>query len=483
MTLSSPNRSLLQETKRTKIVCTIGPASNSVDMLFRLGQAGMDIARLNFSHGTHEDHAMVMKRLSLVGKRLGQPFGILQDLQGPKIRIGDLPPEGVRLIPGEPAIFSTAAHLEKGDIPVTLPSLHKDVKRGEHLLFDDGLLEVIVQKIVGNRIFTEVIQGGKLLSHKGLNLPGTTLHIPALSEKDRSDARFGVELGVDFIALSFVRSPEDVLDLRRLLDSRGAKGKAIRIIAKIEKQEAIERFEKILPLCDGIMVARGDLGVETPAAQVPVVQKQIIAACRERAIPVIVATQMLDSMQRNPRPTRAEVSDVANAVTDHADAVMLSGETASGEFPVEAVKMMAETIKQTEASTFDDLNPVNLSKPRDLPEVIGATVRVLVEALQRPPVVIATATGRSAREVSSFRPETRVHAFTFDPHVARTMRLIWGVTPYLLPRKASPELMVKAAMAQLKSAKVIKAKERVIVVTGSIKATPGSANKIEILTV
>lgn len=471
----------MNDTKRTKIVCTIGPASNSLETLVALGHAGMDVARLNFSHGTHADHAMVFKRLGDAGKKLGRPFGILADLQGPKIRIGDISKEGVKLVEGKQAVFSTETHLGKDDIPVTLSSLHQDVKAGEHLLFDDGLLEVIVKKVQGRRIITEVIQGGVLLPHKGLNLPGTKLRIPALSKKDRDDAKFAASLGVDFVALSFVRSAADIKDLRKLLDGCGVKGKAIRIIAKIEKPEALTNFEKILPLCDAIMVARGDLGIETNAARVPVVQKQIIAECRERAIPVIVATQMLDSMQRNPRPTRAEVSDVANAVGDHADAVMLSGETASGKFPVESVQIMSDIIRETESSRFDNLNPVDVTSPRALPEVIGATVRVLVEALGQPQIVLATASGRTAREVSAYRPEVQVHAYTFDPHVARTMRLVWGVESHLLQRKLSPDIMIKAAIVELKKKKMLKAGERIIIVTGSSKATPGSANKIEIL--
>ena len=469
--------------KRTKIVCTIGPASNTLATLVKFGEAGMDGARLNFSHGTHQDHAAVFKKLTDAGKKIGMPFGVLQDLQGPKIRIGDIAKEGVKLVAGKSAVFSNESKIAHEDIPVTLPTLYRDVKAGEHLLFDDGLLEVVVRKVEGKRIKTEVIQGGVLLPHKGLNLPGTKLNIPALSAKDRADAAFGAKLGVDFVALSFVRRPEDIQELRRLLDRQGPSGKAIRIIAKIEKPEAVDRFAEILPLCDAIMVARGDLGIELEAARVPVIQKQIIMACREQAVPVIVATQMLDSMQRNPRPTRAEVSDVANAVADHADAVMLSGETASGSYPVESVKVMAETIRVTESSAFDDLNPFDVISPRDLPEVIGASVRVLVESLNRPSVVIATATGRTAHEVSSFRPETRVFAYTFDAHIARVMRLIWGIEPHLTNRKTSPDLMVKYALAYLKKKKMLKVGERVIAVTGSPKGTPGSANKVEVVEV
>ena len=469
--------------KRTKIICTIGPATNRLETLVQLGEAGMDVARLNFSHGTHADHATVYRRLQAAGRKLGKPFGVLHDLQGPKIRVGSLPKEGVRLTDGTQAIFSTAAKSLGEDIPVTLASLHTDAKVGEHFLLDDGLLEVEVTRIEGRRIHTEVIHGGVLLSHKGLNLPGTNLHIPALSEKDIDDALFGVKMKADFMALSFVRSPEDVQKLRRLLDRQGPDGRAIRIVAKIEKREAIERFEEILPLCDAIMIARGDLGIETPASHVPVVQKQLIAECRSAGIPVIVATQMLDSMQRNPRPTRAEVSDVANAVADHADAVMLSGETASGAFPLEAVRMMSETIRVTENSSFDNLNPIDMTAPRDLPAVIGATVRVLVEALHRPPVVIATATGRTAREIAAFRPETPIYAYTSDAHVARTLRLVWGVEPRVLSHKKMPEMMIQSAIAELRRLKKIEQGQQVIAITGSPDGTPGSANKIEIIAI
>jgi pyruvate kinase len=446
-----------------------------------MGKAGMDVARLNFSHGTYEDHARLYKTLGLIGKRLGKPFGILQDLQGPKIRVGDLPKDGIKLVAGKRAVFATGVDLLSGDIPVTLQSLHQDVKKGERILLDDGLLEMKIEKVEGRRIFTEVVQGGLLTSHKGFNLPGTKLRLPALSEKDKADAIFGTKLGVDFIALSFVRSPEDVKDLRKLLEKRGQAGRNIRIVVKIEKQEAVDRFEEILPLVDAVMVARGDLGIETPAANVPVIQKQLITACRERAVPVIVATQMLDSMIRNPRPTRAEVSDVANAVIDHADAVMLSGESATGVNPVGAVKIMSETIEACEASHFDDLKDVNFTAPRDVSEVIGATVRVVVEALGGVPVVIATASGRTAKEISSFRPEVPLFACTYDSHVQRALRLVWGIEPYLLSKKKTPELMAKAGIELLRKERKLKHGTRVVVVTGSPTGKPGSANKIEIL--
>jgi pyruvate kinase len=290
-----------------------------------------------------------------------------------------------------------------------------------------------------------------------------------------------VKLGVDYVALSFVRSPDDVKDLRALLDRKGRDGKNIRIIVKIEKQEAVDRFDEILPLVDGVMVARGDLGIETPAARVPVVQKQLIAACRAVGTPVIVATQMLDSMIRNPRPTRAEVSDVANAVADHADAVMLSGESASGAHPVEAVRVMAETIRAVESSRYDDLNPVDMQNAKNVPDVIGGTVRLVVEALGRVPVVVATASGRSALDIATFRPEVPVYALTFDPRTARSLRLVWGVESFLLPKKSSPDAMVKAGIERLHKLRKLKRGTKLVVVTGAKDATPGTANRIEIL--
>lgn len=452
--------------KRTKIVCTLGPASRDVTTLYRMGQAGMDVARLNFSHGTHEDHATILKHLNVAGKRLGRSFAVLQDLQGPKIRVGELPKDGVKLVAGKQAVFATGANPLPSDIPVTLQSLHQDVKKGERMLLDDGLLEVKVVRVEGRRIFTEVLHGGTLTSHKGLNLPGSKLRLPALSDKDREDALFGVKLGVDYIALSFVRSPEDVKDLRALLDRRGKNGSNIRIIVKIEKQEAIDRFDAILPLADAVMIARGDLGIETEASGVPVIQKQLIAACREKAVPVIVATQMLESMIHNPRPTRAEVSDVANAVTDHADAVMLSGETATGKYPVEAVRVMADTVLATEASRFDDVDAVGVTAPQDADEALGMTTRLLVDALHHPPIVVVAEHMHAVAEISSFRPEVTIHALTSDPRLDRHLRLMWGVESHLAQRK-KPIAMMESGLEMLRKQKYLKNVKRVITVTGN----------------
>lgn len=471
-----------QAPKRTKIVCTIGPASRDTNTLYKMGQAGMDVARMNFSHGTYEEHRAIFKHVGLVGKRLGKPFGVLQDLQGPKIRVGDLPKEGVKLVTGHRIVFGTGSSVASGVIPVTLDSLHRDVKKGERLLLDDGLLEVEVERVDGRHIYTQVIQGGLLTSHKGLNLPGTKLKLPALSDKDRADAAFGVSLGVDMVALSFVRSPDDVRDLRRLLDKKGPAGKQVKIVVKIEKQEAVDRFDEILPLTDAVMVARGDLGIETPAAKVPVIQKQLIDASRAAGKPVIVATQMLDSMIRNPRPTRAEVSDVANAVVDHADAVMLSAESAAGQYPVEAVRVMAETIRATEASRYDDVNPVDLSVPKGLEEVAGATVRILVEALKHPPVIALSDDGHAALEVSAFRPEVPIHAIVTEPHLERYLRLAWGIDPVCVSKKKTPELMLKAGMDALHRARLLK-RGHAILVIGTAETRRDGEIRIEVVKV
>ncbi len=466
--------------KRTKIVCTIGPASDTVEKMIQLGTAGMDVARMNFSHGTHETHLRNLKRLRQAGARLGRPFGILQDLQGPKIRVGKLG-NGVLLKPGKEIVFSTDPNPAEGDIPVTLPNLHKDAKRGATFLLDDGLLECRVLRVQGRRIRAEVVHGGMLLSNKGLNLPNTKLSIPALSDKDKADAIWGMKMGVDYMALSFVRSAADVRDLRRILD-KTANGRRIRVIGKIEKQEALDNFEEILAVLDGVMVARGDLGIETDATNVPVVQKQLITRCREAGVPVIVATQMLDSMQRNPRPTRAEVSDIANAVADHADAVMLSGETASGQYPIESVRVMTSTIRATEASPLDDVDHPVVEGQRGIPELVGASARLVSDALGHAPIVVLTDSGRTAREVSSFRPEAPIHVITPVPTTERQSRLLWGVTPWHVPSIPKKlELRATHAVAFLRRKKAFKPGTRVIVVSGAGK--PGTANKMEIVKV
>lgn len=423
----------------------------------------MDVARLNFSHGTHEEHQQLMRHVRLAGKQLGRPFTVLQDLQGPKIRVGVLPKTGARLVKGKPAVFSTAEHPAEGDIPVTLPRLHQDLKKGDRLLLDDGKLEVRVTRVTGRRIVTEVVSGGTLTSHKGINIPGAKLRIPALSEKDRADARFGVTLGVDFVALSFVRNAQDIKDLRRLLDTQGAAGKKIKIVVKLEKPEALERFDEILRNTDAVMLARGDLGIEMNAAEVPVIQKDIIERCRAAAKPVIVATHMLESMVQNPRPTRAEVSDVANAVEDHADAVMLSGESAVGANPVAAVKIMSDTIRSMEESRFDDVDTIELPVRPGKELELGPTLKILSETMGRPPIVVCDPDGDAVREIAAERIETTVYACLRDEALANQLRIVWGVEPVVIP-SAKKENVISDVVRHLKSKRYLKSKTRIIAV-------------------
>jgi len=418
--------------KRTKIVCTIGPASASPEIMEQLIHAGMNIARLNFSHGTYEEHAKLMATIRNSAKKLEQPVAILQDLQGPKIRVGELPEEGIKLVKGEQIILSATTDTAKNSIiPVSYPNLHKDVKVGQKLLFDDGKLSVTVKEVQDDKVICTVFDGGILLSHKGLNLPETDTKISGITEKDKSDLAFGIAQDVDFIALSFVRSADDVRQLRGLIEDEQKKlGKKpvtpIRIISKIEKPQGVEHFGEILEASDAIMVARGDLGIEVPAARVPILQKEMIIKCLKAAKPVIVATQMLESMTTSPRATRAEVSDVENAVIDHTDAVMLSGETASGLHPLEAVQTMAAAVKEAEKSHYDDL-AVPFS-----PETKGSVAHLIAGATNLVAALVVSVTGQAARVVARYRPEVPILVAVQDERLARQLLLSWGVSAVVM---------------------------------------------------
>ncbi len=342
--------------KLTKIVCTIGPASESIAILEKMVHAGMNVARLNFSHGTHENHHQLINHIRTIAKKNATPIAILQDLQGPRIRIGEMPPEGVKIEKGDKIRLIPEKEYKKSmadALPNQYAGMANDVEAGQHILIADGTMDLQITRVEGKTIHTKVLVGGTVKSHKGINVPGATLKVPPVTDKDKKDVIFGIDQGVDFVAMSFVKSEKDVVLLREYMKAH-AKGKAIPgIIAKIERPEALENFDALLEAVDGIMIARGDLGLEIPASRVPVYQKEMIERCTAYAKPVIVATQMLESMTMNSRPTRAEVSDVANAVFDGTDAVMLSGESASGPYPVEAVQIMADTIAFTEMSLAD----------------------------------------------------------------------------------------------------------------------------------
>ena len=449
--------------KRTKIVCTIGPASSSPEMLTDMIRAGMNVARLNFSHGTHEEHENVIRAIRHAADALGEPVAILQDLQGPKIRAGVLPKEGVELKAGGRVTFTTGETAIDGlRLPVTYENLHQDVKAGERILLDDGLLSAKVIEVKDRDVICEVIDGGILTSHKGVNFPDSKLSISPITEKDKADLVFGVAQGVDFVALSFVRSPREIHELRALINDP-----SIRVVAKIEKREAVACMDEIIEAVDVIMVARGDLGIEMEAERVPIVQKQLIARCRAASKPVIVATQMLDSMIRNPRPTRAEVSDVANAVIDHADAVMLSGETAGGAHPLEAVTIMAKIALETEASVFDDVAVESHAGAVSPEEAVSEIANVLARETDAKAVLVASATGDLGRTVSRFRPEMPIVVATDDPKVRRQLAVTWGVLPILQKRTKNADDFFKHGAEALKKLGAAKTGDKVVVVGGN----------------
>jgi len=473
--------------KRTKIVCTIGPASDKPKLLEEMIKAGMNVARLNFSHGSHTYHKKLSRTIRAAAKKVGEPVAIIADLQGPKIRIGELPEEGIELVPGKKIILSTGAtRYKEGIVPVTYKNLHKDVEPGDIILLDDGLLELKVIGVKGKNIDTEVRVGGPLTSHKGINLPTASLSIPAITDKDKDDLKYAVSLGVDFVAISFVKSAKDIYDLRYLIKDYEKKLKIkpdepIRIIAKIEKHEALKAIDEIIEATDGIMVARGDLGIETPAEDVPLAQKSIIEKCLDVAKPVIVATQMLDSMTRKPRPTRAEVSDVANAVIDHTDAVMLSGETANGKYPVKTVETMAKIITETEDSHYDDLVfKEYLRKLRAIDEAISQSAHLLATSVGAKLILTASLSGNAGRMISRYRPELPIFVTTDDERVLHQLNLSWAVRPFLLPQCRSIEELVDRSIGYLKKNKFGKKGDKIIIIAGEPVGRSGRVNLVEI---
>jgi pyruvate kinase len=471
--------------KRTKIVCTIGPASASPQVLGDLMDAGMNIARLNFSHGTYAEHKKIMSNIRAEAEARNLPIGIMQDLQGPKIRVGDINKKGIEIKAGQEIILTTSAKPAKGKIPVTYVNLHKDAEAGQKILMDDGLMDMVVVKVSGRDVHCKVGTGGTLLPHKGINLPETQVSASSLSDKDKQDALFGVKNNVDFIALSFVRSAKDILDLRYLIKKYEKQLKLkpasdIRIIAKIEKREAVERIDDILQVVDGIMVARGDLGIEIPAEDVPLVQKMLIDKARAAAKPVIVATQMLDSMIRNPRPTRAEVSDVANAVIDSTDAIMLSGETATGKYPVQTVATMARIAVKTEASEFDDVPPPKIKKYETEEDAMSSVGTILARSTDTKLILVASLSGSAGRIVSRYRAEIPILVSTNHERVARQLNISWNVRPFVLPSCSSVEELIERAMAYLLQSKLVKKADNVVVIAGEPVGVSGHINFVEI---
>jgi len=411
-------------TRKTKIVATIGPVSSSAEMIQHLMRAGVDIFRLNFSHGENSQKLELINIIRAVSDKLGRQVGILGDLQGPKIRTGKMAGEGMLLTKGQEVVVTTDDVLgSDGVIPTIYKSLPHDVIPGSRILLDDGLLELKVVASEGRRVRCMVVTGGLLKNNKGINLPGVNVSAPCLTKKDLSDLDFALESGIDFIALSFVRTAEDIYEIKRIIS---AKGKDTPVVAKIEKPEALRNFKKILEATDAVMVARGDLGVEIEAEKVPIYQKKIIQACNRAGKPVITATQMLDSMIRNPRPTRAETSDVANAIIDGTDAIMLSGETASGDFPVESVETMARIAKDVENNDF--LFGAASSYPvATIAQAVAESSCRTAATLKAKAIAVFTRSGSTAALMSAFRPTTPVIAFTASPDIRRRLSIYWGV--------------------------------------------------------
>jgi pyruvate kinase len=427
---------------RTKIVCTLGPVSGDMETIRSFAAAGMAVARINFSHGTHEEHAQRIKIVRQIAEEINRPIAVLGDLQGPKLRIGLLPGDAVQMVQGEHFLLVDADSSEDPErIPVPHTKVLHEVEAGDRILLDDGLLELRVTAKEELQVKAEVVTGGVLKSRKGISLPHTGLKMPSVTEKDRADAKFAVEQEVDYFALSFVRSPNDVEHLRAFLKELGSETP---IIAKIEKPEAVDCIEEILDVSDGMMVARGDLGIEAPAEEVPIIQKKIIKLCNEASKPVITATQMLDSMMRNPRPTRAEASDVANAILDGSDAIMLSGETAVGSYPLQSVETMARIAEVTERSMpyQDWLHRSLLAGFRDVTEAISQVATEIAAELDAKVIIASTVSGSTARRVASHRPITPIIAPTPRRSTYGQLALVWGVSPLLVDEFADTETMI-----------------------------------------
>lgn len=467
--------------RRTKIVATIGPATSSPEVLKELIKAGATTLRLNFSHGTHEDHQRNIRTIRQTAFELNQPVGILQDLQGPKIRLGRFEHGSIILNKGDR--FTLTSELQPGTQEiscVTYDLLAEEVPAGATILLDDGRVEMIVEEVdqAKRALHCRVVVGGPLSNNKGVNFPGVYLSIKAMTDKDRQDLMFGLDQGVDWVALSFVRNPQDVLEIKELIASAG---KQTPLIVKIEKHEAIEEMEAILSLSDGVMVARGDLGVELPAEDVPILQKRLIATSNRLGIPVITATQMLDSMVSSPRPTRAEISDVANAILDGTDAVMLSNETAVGKYPVEAVETMARIAVRIEQ---EKLSRNLKDTSRSIPNAISQAVGQIAEQLQSAAIMTLTKTGSTARNVSKFRPKTPILAVTPHVDVARQLQLVWGVRPLLVLDLPSTGQTFQAAINVAQEKHLLAEGDLVVMTAGTLQGVPGSTDliKVEVVT-
>ena len=464
--------------RRTKIVATIGPATESPGRIKDLVKAGATTFRLNFSHGDHSEHAARIATIRAVSEELGQTIGILQDLQGPKIRLGRFADGPITLSNGDQfSLTSRSVSCTQSIATVTYEKLADEVNPGSRILLDDGRVEMKVVEVDREEqtLHCLVTGGGVLSNNKGVNFPDVQLSVRALTEKDKVDLAFGLSQGVDWIALSFVRNPSDMEEIRGLIRD---KGHQTPVVAKIEKFEAIDQIDAILPLCDGVMVARGDLGVEMPAEEVPLLQKELIRKANSLGIPIITATQMLDSMASSPRPTRAEVSDVANAILDGTDAVMLSNETAVGDFPVEAVQTMATIACRIERDYPQRSIESNLRST--IPNALSGAVSTIASQLNASAIITLTKTGATANNVSKFRPAAPILAVTPDQSVACRLQLVWGVTPLVIPQQERTTETFQAAMAKAKELNLLREGDLVIQTAGTHTGVSGSTDLVKV---
>jgi pyruvate kinase len=463
-------------TRRTKIVATIGPASSEREALAELAAAGMDGARLNLSHGTHDEHRERARLVRATEAELGRPIALIADLQGPKLRIGDLDAP-VTLVRGEEIIVAAAEFSTNGELPVSPPVISEVLQPGHEVLIDDGLVRLRVDEVESGRARCAVLTGGVVSSHKGVNLPGVPIPIPSLTRKDMDDLELALELGVDFVALSFVRSAADVRDLRALIEQAGS---TAHVIAKIEKSEAVDALDAILDDTDAVMVARGDLGVEIGPALVPLVQKRIIIAALERGKPVITATQMLESMVHQAEPTRAEASDVANAILDGSSALMLSGETAVGEYPTESVAYMDRIARAIEPSLGYRHQLPEASEEPTVGQAMSNAACDLAEALGAKAILVPTYSGRTASVVARLRPRRPIIALTHHDYALRQMALEWGVSPYLIPECPDFDTLLARSLAAARESGLVDEGARVVITAGTAVNQPGTTNLIKV---
>jgi pyruvate kinase len=468
------------QTRKAKIVCTIGPACNSYSTLKTLAEYGMNVARLNFSHGTHDSHAAALKTIRSVEKKIGTPIAVMLDTKGPEIRTGLLK-KHVTVQLKEGSDFILRFTHEDGDISgvyIDHETLAKEVHAGQYIYIDDGAIQLQVGDISDTGIRCRVITGGELGERKGVNIPGANLSVPTLTEKDTEDLVWAVKHDVDFVAVSFVRSADDIKKVRRVMDDNN--GSSIKIIAKIETKQSVDDLEEILTESDGLMIARGDLGVEINTEDVPLVQKHIIEKCRRCGKPVIVATQMLDSMIRNPRPTRAEASDVANAIFDGTDAVMLSGETAGGKYPIEAIKIMDKIVCRAERESFEWQKTITTVELNNAADAVSHAAKIASESLDASAILSITMSGSTARAVSKYRPDCPIIAATSLITTWRGLSIVWGVQPVMAELTNELESSLKSALTVLVGKQMLKKNDVVVITAGMPIGVKGSTNMLYI---